>query len=247
MTGERMFSFITKTWNPIAGGCEVDRADVPRDEVWACPFRCSYCWARTLINEGPFPNLKKKYGGPFRISETAIEQRFKPTDFVFVQDMSDIGAPGIPRSVIIEVFEAIRFWEGKGTRFLLLTKNPAFYRDWKWNIPEETTLGATIETDIHLSPEITLAPDPMDRIEAMHYVKDNLRNDRFICIEPIMKFSRNFDLEIQMLRPKRVAVGYDNYGNGLPEPTLEETEKLILSLEEKGIEVHRKTIREAWA
>ncbi|KKM63027.1 hypothetical protein LCGC14_1515810, partial [marine sediment metagenome] len=35
------------------------------------------------------------------------------------------------------------------------------------------------------------------------------------------------------------------YDNNLPEPTLEMTMELIEQLEEAGIEVHRKTLREA--
>jgi hypothetical protein len=43
-----------------------------------------------------------------------------------------------------------------------------------------------------------------------------------------------------------MAVGYDNYNNRLPEPTLSKTMQLIDCLEKTGITVYRKTLREAW-
>ena len=50
-----------------------------------------------------------------------------------------------------------------------------------------------------------------------------------------------------ILVPKQgVAVGYDNYNNLLPEPREAETEEFIRQLEDAGITVYRKTIREAW-
>jgi hypothetical protein len=45
--------------------------------------------------------------------------------------------------------------------------------------------------------------------------------------------------------PWKVAVGYDNYGNGLDEPLLLKTDTFIELLEE-FTEVERKTIRKAW-
>ncbi len=175
-----------------------------------------------------------------------MEPWFKTDDFIFVQAMSDIGAPGIPRAALVDVFEAIKFYESKGTRFLMLTKNPKFYHDWRYHISEETVLGATIETDWSISADITLAPPPFDRLAWMEWCADNLPNDRFICVEPIMKCSPDFERDIMKTRPKFMAVGYDNYNNKLPEPSLARTELLIKELEAQGVKVYRKTLREAW-
>jgi len=234
-----MFPFITKTWSPIAGGFSIEK-----DKIYACPYRCQYCWANLLINKFPKGNLGKKYTGSYRIHKPAMDPWFKTDDFVFVQCMSDIGAPGIPQAVIIDVFEAIKFYEAKGTRFLLLTKNPKFYRDWCEHIPEETILGATIETDQPISFDISLAPEPYRRILKMEWCADNLPNDRFICVEPIMKMSPDFERDIMKTRPKFMAVGYDNYNNKLPEPSLERTEILIKEFEAQGVKVFRKTLRD---
>ena len=45
-------------------------------------------------------------------------------------------------------------------------------------------------------------------------------------------------------RPWAVAIGYDNYNNGFPEPPLSKTMQLIDELESLGIKVYRKTLRE---
>jgi hypothetical protein len=68
----------------------------------------------------------------------------------------------------------------------------------------------------------------------------------FISIEPILDFDLGlFIAELRACRPWAVAVGYDNYGHKLPEPTLTKTEALIRELE-TFTKVHRKTLRKAW-
>ncbi|MCK4790678.1 MAG: hypothetical protein KAV87_43485, partial [Desulfobacteraceae bacterium] len=127
-----------------------------------------------------------------------------------------------------------------------LTKNPEFYRLWWWHIPEHTILGATMETDLSISNDISRAPPPSIRIKEMIWVKDNLPNDRFICTEPIMKMSPMFEHHINLIKPKLAAVGYDGYNHHLPEPTLARTEDFFKALEDAGIKVFRKRIRKAW-
>ena len=56
----------------------------------------------------------------------------------------------------------------------------------------------------------------------------------------------HFERDIIKTRPKFMAVGYDNYNNKLPEPSLARTEILIKELEAQGVKVYRKTIRRAW-
>lgn len=235
----KMFSFITKTWNPIAGGCFIED-----DEIYACPYRCSYCWARSLINMWKGGNLGKKYVGPHRIHERVIKQRFKPGDFVAVQFMSDIGAPDIPMDVVARVLDAMR--AQLDVQFLLLTKADCFYREHMHDIPSNCVCGITMETDFDIPKEITHAPHPEKRLDDLVWLKCCYPQIKtFISIEPIMPFSENFANKIERAEPWRVAVGYDNYGNQLPEPTLNETRQLILDLW-KFTDVDRKTIREAW-
>lgn len=227
-----MFPFITKTWNPVAGG--------------PCIYNCEYCWAQALIND-PNPkwdNLRKKYSGPMRLHCPAMKTRFKPDDFVFVVDMADIGNPDIPRGALIDIFEHIAFF--KDTKFLLLTKNPYFYICWESHLPANVYLGATIETDLDLTIGYSGAPSTSYRISEMQALKEAYPDrPQFFCIEPIFNFSRHFQNRLIELNPWAVAVGYDNYKNELPEPTLEATERLIAALEAADIKVYRKTIRKA--
>jgi hypothetical protein len=66
-----------------------------------------------------------------------------------------------------------------------------------------------------------------------------------ISVEPIMKFDYHLHDWLESIGPEFVAIGYDNYNHGLPEPTLAETEHLIKMLELNEKKVDRKTIREA--
>lgn len=236
-----MFDFITDTWNPIAGGVELHiDCQTNEETIHACPYKCVFCWARMLINRHKWA----KYQGHYRLHEPEMKRKFHDESFVFVQDMSDIGAPQIPRGVIIDVLEHIRFYED--ATFLLLTKNPDFYRHWGHLLPENTVLGATIETDLEISREISLAPEPWRRLVAMVWAADNLPQKRFICVEPIMKCSPYFERDIMKARPYMVAVGYDNYEYQLPEPRATRVEALIKGLEAQGVDVVVKSLREAW-
>ncbi len=224
----KMFSFITKTWNPIAGG--------------PCPFNCykGGCWATKLKKRNDWD----KYKGSWRIHESQINKKFKAGDFVFVCDMIDIGAPDIPMDVVDSVLDAMR--AQPDVQFLLLTKADSFYGEYMHDIPNNCVCGITMETDLEISKELTSAPHPEKRLDNLVWLKcyyPELKT--FISIEPIMPFSDRFAPKMEKADPWRIAVGYDNYDNNLPEPIQSETRKLISKLE-KFTEVDLKTIREAW-
>ena len=214
----KMFPFITETWNPLAG---------------ECPHNCSYCWAKKLIKDKP--TLRAKYQGQYRIDEKQINKKFKPNAFVFVCDMLDLFAANVPMMAVQKILNKIA--AQPDVTFLILTKNPRYA--WLMELPKNVVIGATIESDCdHLVSE---APKVLDRLQAMQDI-DHLR--KFVSIEPIMRFSDDFIKYLLSIKPEFVAVGYDNYKNGLDEPTLERTEELINTLEAVGIKVYRKTIRE---
>mgnify|MGYP001210632361 CR=1 FL=1 len=224
MTG-KMFPFISSTWNPLGGKCRFD---------------CSYCWAKNLINRYKFAKytISEMYVG------TQINMKFKDGETVFVQDMNDISfcKP--------EVFKLLSDAISKQPKvdFLLLTKNPAWYLSVEDMITPNMILGATIETDDYLVLQgVSKAPNPFDRLINMAQLRDKHPEYRlFVSVEPIMRFFKHFGpLELEPLGLWGVAVGYDNYHNGLDEPTLAETEALIKGLEDAGVKVYRKTIREA--
>lgn len=223
----RMFGFITETWNPLGG---------------MCPHRCIYCWSRRLEKRFSL----KKYRGEPRLIELELKRKFKPGSFVFVQDMTDLFAENVPEEMIEAVLNHIAKFPK--TRFLLLTKNPKRYLDFLHVIPSNCVLGVTLETDgeeISYS-RISLAPHPADRINAIIDICSRHAAETMVSIEPILQFNHEkFLAGILSLSPKFVAVGYDNYGNRLPEPPLEKTLRLINTLKNYTA-VYCKTIRKAW-
>jgi len=103
-------------------------------------------------------------------------------------------------------------------------------------------LGATIETN--RSYNFSKAPPVTERAKAMV----DLKYDRkFLSIEPILDFDLEiFAKRIEEIAPIRVAVGYDNWHNRLPEPSLTKTLQFIERLNE-FTEVRERKLREAWS
>jgi DNA repair photolyase len=215
-----MFPFITDTWNPLGG---------------ECPHNCKGCWAKAYINRIKMA----KYHGPYTLDKKQINKKFKPGSFVFVCDMLDLFAQNVPMVTIQTIMNRIE--AQPEVTFLLLTRNPRYM--WLIETPKNCIVGATIETDINYS-ELTNAPSPRQRILAMRDIVKDGHNRVFVCIEPIKKFNEGFEELIIPLKPWAVAIGYDNYHNHFPEPSLAETLDLIAKLEAAGITVYRKTLRE---
>jgi DNA repair photolyase len=223
---ERMFPFITKTWNPLGG---------------ECLHKCRYCWMNELKQK--FPGLKAKYSGEPRIydKELAKAKKFTEDDFVFVCDCTDLFGHWVPTIFIRKVmFEILN----SPAKFLLLTKNPQRYGQYIMEtcdqIPKNCILGCTVESDVdHI---LSGQPEKHRLAEMQNY--SNIGYPVMLSIEPIMGFTRKFIDRIYQVKPKFVAVGYDNYENGLVEPSLAETCALIAWLAAAKIKVYRKTLRE---
>ena len=230
----RMFPFITTTWNPLGG---------------RCPHRCIYCWSqgeKGLVNRYGM----QKYWGEPRLYESEFKP-FKPGEFVFVQDMSDLFANDVPSNFIESILNHVEKYPR--TKFLLLTKNPSRYLNFILSIPENCVLGATIETNGWTSEKgnfyhsISEAPHPLERIDALRELRDwDVPHQTMVSIEPILDFDLGAFVGYLMdVDPDFVAVGYDNYHHKLPEPPLEKTLRLIRRLE-RFTKVYRKTVRKAW-
>ena len=228
-SGKKMFNIISKTWNPVTG----------------CYHDCVYCWARRLAMTKL--RNKERYAKGFRprLNKEEFNVKFNEGELVFVSDMGDLFGSFIPDGWILMVLKYIEKFPK--THFLFLTKNPERYLNFIDKIPSNAILGATIETnrdDIYMQYEISNAPPPGNRIEAMKKLR---WSKKFISIEPILDFDLDtFVKEINEIAPIMVYVGYDNYNYKLPEPPLNKTLKLIKRLSEGPIVVIKKTIRPAW-
>jgi protein gp37 len=223
-----MFPFITCTWNPITG----------------CLHDCVYCWARKLAETKLKGTSRYKDGFKPTFHEEELKRNFKQNDFVFVSDMGDAFGSWINQDWQEKVFRKIN--ENPETDFLLMTKNPMAYY-WLQNlIPRNCILGCTIESNAIYNLK-SKAPWQPERLKTMQKLVGDpmLPNRRFIAVEPLMDFHLDLFLDgLLKTKPWGVAIGYDNYGNHLSEPSLDKTNQLIAKLEANNVKVFRKTIRE---
>jgi len=227
--GSKMFSIVSKTWNPVTG----------------CLHGCIYCWARKLAETKLKNSHRYKRGFIPRINEREFNVKFNEGDFIFVSDMGDLFGNFIPKEWILRVLTYIKKFPE--TYFLFLTKNPSRYAEFAEEFPENAILGMTIETnrdDLYLEYKISGAPLPSVRYESFKRLD---WDKKFISIEPIL----DFDLEVfwrwvDEIKPILVYIGYDNYNQKLPEPSIMKTRQLISKLEKASILVIRKSIRPSW-
>lgn len=231
-TGSRMFNIVSKTWNPVTG----------------CRYNCIYCWARQLALTKLRNSPRYRHGFKPRLNPEEFRRRFKPGEVVFVSDMGDLWGEWIPSEWIRRVLDHISKFPN--TWFLFLTKNPDRYHEFIDEMPENSILGATIETNRDeyfqegYNPRIAHnVPLPSRRYKAMKTLRWPLK---FVSIEPIMDFDLDtFTNWIREIAPFMVYIGYDNYNWRLPEPPLSKTHKLIKNIGDFTL-VLKKSIRPAW-
>jgi len=224
---KRMFSVISRTWNPVSG----------------CEHNCVYCWARRLALTKL--RFKERYREGFkpRLNKEELKASFDG-GVVFVSDMGDLFGDFVPPEWIRKVLDRVRRF--KDTLFLFLTKNPERYFEFLDEMPENSILGATIETDddrLYEENSISKAPKPSERIDAMRRLPWDLK---FVSIEPVLDFTEGFAEQIKSTGAFMVYVGYDNYDNRLPEPPLEKVRRLIEELRRGPMIVVEKTMRPSW-
>jgi hypothetical protein len=105
--------------------------------------------------------------------------------------------------------------------------------------PENVVFGATIETNRNYP--VSKAPEPSERYK---YMADLPYRNKLISIEPVMDFDLDVLAQwIKDIKPAIVYIGYDNYNNRLPEPSLSKTKQLITELQ-RFTRVRSKTLRE---
>lgn len=215
-----MFETITATWNPVIG----------------CLHNCTYCWARRYAER---LSKTEKYRDGFmpKLCKCELFKKFKDK-FVFACDMGDLFGQWVPKDWIEWVIKSV--YSNPESQYLFLTKNPGRYYEFLDCFPRNLVLGATIETNRDY--KVSEAPPPAERYYAMSSLP---WSKKLVSIEPIM----DFDLEvlvqwIREIRPRVVYIGYDNYGNKLPEPALSKTMQLEAELS-KFTRVRRKTYRES--
>lgn len=225
---KRMFPFISDTCNPIGGYC----------------YGCLYCYIHG--NKGMklrYGHLRDKYSGNHELYMSVLSKRFGKDKFVFQSDCIDIFHPDIPRYMVRRVLEWIG---GNEATFLILTKNPKGFFDYKLELPHNVAIGITCESNRKYAHG--LLPSQYDRLKVFKFVAHELDYyPRLISIEPIMKFDMiPFYNHIMFCKPDCVAIGYDSNYSHLYEPFKDETLELIQRLRDSGVLVVEKLIREKW-
>ena len=200
----KMLDKIDKTWNPVIG----------------CLHNCSYCWARRLA-ETKLSNIERyRDGFKPKLVEYELRKRFK-SKYVFACDMADLFGDWVPREWITKVIDAIR--ESPSSNFLFLSKNPGRYHEFLGLFPQNVVLGSTIETNRQY--QVSSAPLAVERYKAMASLPFG---HKLVSVEPVMDFDLDVFVQwIKDINPVQVHVGYDNYRNRLPEPSLSKTRQLM--------------------
>jgi protein gp37 len=212
-----------KTWNPVKG----------------CLHDCSYCWAKKYALER-LSKMNEKYRDGFapKLAESELKRHFK-NQFVLVSDMGDLFGEWVPEEWITKVIAATK--NSPSSVFRILTKNPSRCKDFVHLCGDNVILGATIESNRAYA--VSKAPPVSERARAMTELS---YKRKFVSVEPILDFDIDaFADMIEGIAPEIVAVGYDNWSNRLPEPSLAKTLQFIDRLNEFTT-VRKRTLREAW-
>lgn len=200
----------------------------------ACSHSCSYCYVSAMSQR--FPGMKDRYSGPIRLISEELEVPYGSGRSIFIEHCNDLFSDSVPDQMIIAILQHCRKYPEN--TYVFQTKNPDRYLDETldkyW--PEKMIRGCTIESDIHY-PEISNAPDPESRAQAM----GDVEGETFITIEPILEF--NLDEFFGLLcssNPTFINIGADSKGTNLPEPSAYKIETIICALQNFGFEIRKK-------
>jgi hypothetical protein len=203
-----MYPWVTHTLTCLAG---------------VCPHQCSYCYVNDLRR---YPQLAEKYSGEPRLVQSDMRLNLGSGKVIFVVSTHDLFAAAIQKRVIWQVLELLM--EYPDNLYLFQTKNPSRYKDFDFD-NLDAILGTTIESNRCYGPEISLAPDPLDRAIAMTQIVGR----KMVAVEPILDFDLTVLVEwLEYIKPDFVSIGADSKGHDLPEPHGDKVNALIEALQQ---------------
>lgn len=191
-----MYPFVTHTYNVIRG---------------KCPHQCSYCYM----------NIYKQK--ELRFVESELNTNLGKENYIFVGSSTDMWADGVPAWWIDEVLVQCRTYPEN--TYLFQSKNPERFTHWIADLPPQTVLGCTIESNY--DHQVSQAPAPSRRAEWMRM--EGVR--KMISVEPVMDFDTRVLVDwIRRIGPEFVSVGADSKGHKLPEPPADKLRELLEEL-----------------
>ena len=198
-----MYPFIDATWNTVKG---------------KCPHNCAYCYMKRW---GEQPEL--------HFDEKELKTDLGEGNFIFIGSSCDMFADEIQIEWIIDTLIYTTSFDNK---YLFQSKNPQRIYDLRLSLPDNVTIGTTIETN-RTYDEMGEAPNVLDRAWAMFLI-ETCGIGTCITLEPIM----DFDLPkmvaiIKSAHPQFVNIGANtNTKVKLPEPEPGKIKDLISALSE---------------
>lgn len=201
-----------------------------------CFYKCTYCYAKNM-----YIRFKDKFKPGFY--EGRLKGLKAAIDNVFISSITDLFHECIPNSLISYIIEKANGYNDNNCNLYFLTKNPLRYKTFLKYFDKETTwLGATIETDSYkYQPyQVSEAPDPEKRLA--HFKSVDYPN-KFVSIEPILRFNKSFIKKILEINPRLIFIGANSniHSRGiLKEPKRAEVLEAIEIFKENGIKVVKK-------
>jgi len=170
--------------------------------------------------------MKRFPQGELRLDEKELKTNLGSGKKIFVGSSCDMWAEDVPLDWIYLVLQVCREYDNT---YLFQSKNTHRFRPailGKWEVPEKTMLGTTLETNRDYG--ISKAPPPEERGEFFAKL-DWL--PKMVSIEPIMDFDLDIFLKlIGRISPEFVSIGADSKGHNLPEPSPGKVRALIEEL-----------------
>lgn len=194
-----MYEWVTHTWNPIKG---------------KCPHDCSYCYM-------------KRWGEQktLHLDDKELKTDLGSGNFIFVGSSTDMFAKEVSDLWIEKVLKKMCEYDNS---YLLQSKNPDRFLEYKHLFPRKTVVCTTIESNRYYRKIMRMSPRPFERVLAMR----NINIPKYVTIEPIIDFDiKEMVMFIRECNPVQVNIGADSGNNHLPEPS---KEKLLALIEQLG-------------
>lgn len=220
---KNMYKLSAKQWNPFVG----------------CNFDCVYCKSSFQRQaKRQMHNCIDCYNYKPHTHENRLYNSLPNTnngEFIFTCSNGDISF--CPTSFLKKIIKRIE--EQPYRRFLIQSKNPKTFN--RVVFPDNVILGVTIETNRD-ELKISKAPKYSQRFKEFKKIKHSLK---MITIEPVLEFDLDIMVKwVKQIKPIMVWLGFDSKNNKLPEPNIDEFNKLYRALKKEGFNVILKTVRE---